>query len=488
MLELSGAYHERRSAELRVQPGYRLHVEARLARTRYRAAIDSVRVIGDFNGFRTDSSARTLRRQSDGVWVADIPSSTDSVVYALVGVTPRGATPGRSADHLLHVAGSYRSVARTRGGMARISFDPARLVRDTTAGQLAYVGGAEARAARILDSITAHMQRHSAAGQRQQVVTPADWAPTVTRALRDLSVERSPLVRESLLLELLSLVQFGGRIPQRIGVLALQELTPASLAWQSSPSLTYGLPFVAFRVADGVEDLVTPAKASPLFAMDSTRLKRYATRFAARLDSMLAAASSDPMQAQLLQFGVAVTHGVVPERAAEYLGRMQSEFGDRYGTTFALQVWGSEQKLRAKAPMPAFAVRALGDTVQRITNAQLNGKTVLIDFWATTCVPCLGEMAPLQEACEEFKGRGLEILSISADDSPAVVAAFRRARWPMPWQHGWVPGSLTDPVFKSLDIWGIPRAVLVGPDGVILAADRDLRGGALRRTLERVLK
>ena len=51
-----------------------------------------------------------------------------------------------------------------------------------------------------------------------------------------------------------------------------------------------------------------------------------------------------------------------------------------------------------------------------------------------------------------------------------------------------VLGSLLVPGLKALEIYGIPRAVLLGPDGKILAVDEALRGAALQRTLERHLR
>ena len=54
VLVLSGANHDSRSVNLLVSPGYTLDLHARLARVRYSASVDSMRVIGDFNGFRND--------------------------------------------------------------------------------------------------------------------------------------------------------------------------------------------------------------------------------------------------------------------------------------------------------------------------------------------------------------------------------------------------------------------------------------------------
>lgn len=51
------------------------------------------------------------------------------------------------------------------------------------------------------------------------------------------------------------------------------------------------------------------------------------------------------------------------------------------------------------------------------------GKVLLVDFWATWCVPCRAELPQLVKLQAKLKARGLEIITISADEPETVNAA-----------------------------------------------------------------
>lgn len=62
---------------------------------------------------------------------------------------------------------------------------------------------------------------------------------------------------------------------------------------------------------------------------------------------------------------------------------------------------------------------------QSFRTADLRGKVVLVNFWATTCTSCIKEMPALKATQEKFQARGYQTVAVAMDyDPPAQVAAF----------------------------------------------------------------
>ena len=62
---------------------------------------------------------------------------------------------------------------------------------------------------------------------------------------------------------------------------------------------------------------------------------------------------------------------------------------------------------------------------QSFRTADLRGKVVLVNFWATTCTSCIKEMPALKATQERFEARGYRTVAVAMDyDPPAQVAAF----------------------------------------------------------------
>ncbi|WP_158822292.1 TlpA disulfide reductase family protein [Granulicella sp. S156] len=78
---------------------------------------------------------------------------------------------------------------------------------------------------------------------------------------------------------------------------------------------------------------------------------------------------------------------------------------------------------KPKKSIPAFELTDLSGKTWRLK--ELNGKSVLIDVWATWCGPCQAELPNLQKLYEQVKGRDdIQILTFDYDSNPGVVGPY----------------------------------------------------------------
>jgi len=105
----------------------------------------------------------------------------------------------------------------------------------------------------------------------------------------------------------------------------------------------------------------------------------------------------------------------------------------------------------------------LTDTAGKIWNAEaMKGKLILVDFWASWCQPCVAMMPAIDKVHAKYKGRGLEVLSISIDEKKADFDKFLK-------KHTFPNPVLLDTT-KTWNRWGvkaIPATFLV-KDGQIV--------------------
>lgn len=125
---------------------------------------------------------------------------------------------------------------------------------------------------------------------------------------------------------------------------------------------------------------------------------------------------------------------------------------------------------RVGKSLPSLEVALLKSDGRTLNLAELRGKVVLLDIWASWCGPCKEEMPLLNEMAIRLKDKGIEIIAVSIDEERASAEAFLKSRkqWSLTLAHdpeGKVPEALKPPKMPTsyiVDSKGIVRQVNEG--------------------------
>ncbi|MCD0488106.1 AhpC/TSA family protein [Pedobacter sp. MC2016-14] len=121
-----------------------------------------------------------------------------------------------------------------------------------------------------------------------------------------------------------------------------------------------------------------------------------------------------------------------------------------------------------------------------VSLTDFNGKYLLIDFWASWCVPCRAANPGMVKLYNRFKDKNFTILGISLDkaaDREKWIGAIKHDG--LTWNHVSDLKYWDNEISRAFGLTSIPATVLVDPSGKIIA--RDLSEGQLEEVLEKKL-
>lgn len=117
-------------------------------------------------------------------------------------------------------------------------------------------------------------------------------------------------------------------------------------------------------------------------------------------------------------------------------------------------------------PCPRFIAQDTDKKIHKLDD--FRGQYVYIDIWATWCNPCRQEIPHLEKLVERYKGKNIAFVSLSTDASKDKEK-WRAMAVKMTGNQYWL-GPEHD-FLRELDVNGIPRFVLVDPEGKLVSAD-----------------
>jgi peroxiredoxin len=113
-------------------------------------------------------------------------------------------------------------------------------------------------------------------------------------------------------------------------------------------------------------------------------------------------------------------------------------------------------------PAPGFSLESRDGKM--VSLADLKGQVVMVNFWATWCVPCRQEMPHLQALYERYNSLGFTLLGVNVEDNPEGAKKWLDENGPVTFP------VLLDPknqVSKLYKVVAMPSTVLVARDGTM---------------------
>ena len=148
----------------------------------------------------------------------------------------------------------------------------------------------------------------------------------------------------------------------------------------------------------------------------------------------------------------------------------------------------AEQKKRTDVGQPYINILQSDAEGQIVTLTSVienpANKYTLVDFWASWCGPCMGEVPHLKETYDKFHKKGFEIYGVSFDNNRDKWLAAVKDNG-MKWIQVSDLNGFDNPAAKDYAVQGIPSNFLVDASGNIVA--KNLRGEDLYKKVEELL-
>lgn len=109
--------------------------------------------------------------------------------------------------------------------------------------------------------------------------------------------------------------------------------------------------------------------------------------------------------------------------------------------------------------LPPFSLKDIQGNVY--SNSSLKGKLIVINFWSTTCVPCLKEMPLLSDLMARYTGKNIVFIAPAPEPTGQIQKLLSRHRF----TYTVLPQAQA--LFSALAIEGYPYHFLISPTGII---------------------
>lgn len=180
----------------------------------------------------------------------------------------------------------------------------------------------------------------------------------------------------------------------------------------------------------------------------------------------------------ILQLAIAEEFAGQEDEAKAWYARVVKDFPS---SPAAEKAAGAQRRLDSEGK--TITLSGKSPSGSQVSLADLRGKVVLIQYWATWCEPAKNDMALLKRLVEKYP-KSFTVLGVSLDvDRKAMSDFLASAR--LPWPQIFEEGGLDSPPANQLGILTLPTMILVDDQGRVV--NRNVQAAELEKELERLL-
>lgn len=142
---------------------------------------------------------------------------------------------------------------------------------------------------------------------------------------------------------------------------------------------------------------------------------------------------------------------------------------------------------------PEFAVPLDDGSTYQLTDldgrpirlADLRGKAVWVNFWASWCPPCQQETPIIRELAERYRGAGLVVVAIAVQETePADIRAYA-AKYDLTYTIGF---DASGHIYREYKVFGLPTQFFIRPDGVIASIGKTVDEASAVAAIEAIVR
>lgn len=441
-------------------------INVRLSPYKYKDKIDEVGVAGSFNGFNISSPEMMIKRE-DGTYEYEINTDLEEIKYQLCKIEANNRTINapESVSFEPDSTGDYYSVMKVEKGIAKIIFDPAKLLRSDKTPEIEFFGADLEKAlyeysksgANIKTDANKKLMEYIEAKKDYQAFQ-YDFMEYLPELLKKIEEEKNEDVKNFMKLDYISFITYN---PKNFDFNKATEfydsVPPESFIWDFLPQafFSYNRLLPQYKWNQIQDNFLGRSKNKTI------RLSIYQNK----LSTAKFRNNADELQK---------LHDMIIK-----------DYPDLKEAQDILKKYPVDSKIKIGEEIPDFEVTSIDNNNVKFSKTSMLGKVYLIDFWATWCGPCVSEMETLHKAYAKFKDKGFEILSLSLDQNSEEVIKFRKDQWKMPWLNSFIGDLEGRKVADKFEVIGIPKPLLISAEGKILETEMNLRGSQLEATLKK---